>query len=102
MTCEWPKTHVYNNTLKYMPSVRQTTYNDLVYLETIQPNAKTIIVDRQVQFLHKLYSRNTYITNLAIRTRSPNGEMLGDTPENKPVTKNPIYAESQTIYDIFR
>jgi len=69
----------YNNTLKQMLSCRQTTCNDIVYLETGQPNAKSVIMDKQIRFLKKLRTREDYITdiiNLAIRTKSPMGNRI--------------------------
>ena len=53
----------YNNTLKQMLSVRQATCNDLVFLETGQSNAKSIILDRQSKFIKKI-ENGDYITLL--------------------------------------
>ena len=69
-----------NNTLKQLLAVRHTTYNDIVYVETGEPNVKTIILDKQVKFLKKLRSRATYyITkaiHMAIQTRSLIGRRI--------------------------
>jgi len=69
----------YNNTLKQMLSVRQTTCNDLVYLETGQTNAKSMVVDRQIKFLQKMKLKNSYVMDIvdfAIRTGSPMGKRI--------------------------
>ena len=70
----------YNNTLKQMLSVRQTTCNDIVFAETGQPDAKSVIIDRQRKFLHNLRARPpSYVTdviNLAVRTKCPMGRRI--------------------------
>lgn len=69
----------YNNSLKQMLSCRQTTSNDIVYIETGQPNVKCTILDRQMKFLKKLRQRGDYITdiiNMAIRSKSPMGKRI--------------------------
>ncbi len=71
----------YISTLKQMLSGRQITCNDLVFLETGVPNAKSLIIDRQIKFLRKLRMQhsNDYITAviaLAIRVKSPMGKRI--------------------------
>jgi len=64
-----------------MLSIRQTTCNDLVFLETGQANVKQIILDRQTKFLRKMKTRNNYvmdIVNLAIITGSPMGKRMAN------------------------
>ena len=69
----------YNNTLKQMLGVRLTTCNDLIYSETGYPNAKTIILERQTNFLRKILAKTNYVTDLiqmAITRKSPMGRRI--------------------------
>lgn len=63
-----------------MLGVRSTTCNDLTYLETGFPDAKTMILQRQQSFLKKLLARPPdYVSraiDLAIATRSPMGKKI--------------------------
>ena len=51
---------LYNDTLKNMLGVRRTTCNDILYIETGIPDAKTFIQIRQKNFLNKLYRRTHF------------------------------------------
>ena len=67
-----------------MLSVRQTTCNDLVFLETGQSNAKSIILDRQSKFIKKM-ENGDYITdviNMAISVNSPMGKRIVTLRQN--------------------
>ena len=71
----------YNNTLKQMLLVHQTTCNDLVYLETGHTNAKSMVVDKQMKFLREIKIKNSYVNvNLAISTKSPMGKRISTLP----------------------
>jgi hypothetical protein len=85
----------YNNTLKNLLAVRQSTCNDLVHIETGLPNAKSIIIDRQITFLKKMRNRkdDSYIIriiNLAIAVKSPMGKRI-KTLENMPNNQKEIF-----------
>jgi hypothetical protein len=71
----------YVSSIKQMLSVRNTTCNDLVYIESGLTNAKSHVFDRQVKFLHNLRARhkNDYIINTiekAKAVRSPMGKRI--------------------------
>ena len=68
----------YMDTVKQLLGVRQTTCSDILYIELNIPNAKTLIIDKQIKFFAKLRTihQNNYITkviDLATRIRSPMG-----------------------------
>jgi len=76
----------------WVPSINSTyTCNDIVYVETGEPNVKTIIFDKQVKFLKKLRSRTTgYVIkaiNMAIQTKSLIGRRI-QYLENNPINHN--------------
>ena len=67
--------------IKQMLSVRTCTCHDLVHIDTGMPNAKSIIVDRQVKFLLKMrtFHNNDFITriiDLAIIVKTPMGNRI--------------------------
>ena len=72
----------YMSTLKQLLSVRHTTCNELVNIETSLPNGKSFVMDRQTKFLQKLRSRhanNNYIIktiDMAINCKSPMGKII--------------------------
>ena len=72
-----PAENPYISTLKQMLGVRQTTCNDLVYVETGCTDVKSVILDRQVKFLEKLRNRgpDDYM-DLAIKVKSPMGKKI--------------------------
>ena len=68
----------YLGSLKQLLGVRNTTCSDLVHIESGMPDAKSVIMDRQVKFLNKLRSQHigdyiAKIIDMAIRVRSPMG-----------------------------
>ena len=74
---------LYNDTLKNMLGVRRTTCNDILYVETGIPDAKTFIQIRQKNFLTKLYRRSYFrgsyldkIINLVKNNRTPAGKYI--------------------------
>ena len=73
----------YMATLKLLLDVRPTTCNDIALVEAGVGKAKSIITQRQSNFLHKLKSRenfgNTYlgkVVDLAIESKFSAGQML--------------------------
>ena len=71
----------YMSTLKQLLSVRNTTCNELINIETGLPNAKSFVLDRQTKFLQRLRYRHTnnYITktiDMAIDCKSPMGKII--------------------------
>ncbi len=71
----------YISSIKQSLSVRNSTCNDLVYLETGLPNAKSLICDRQIKFLRNIRDRHTgnYIVKTldkAIAVKSPMGRRV--------------------------
>ena len=74
---------LYMSTLKEMLGVRITTSNNLVLLESGEPDVKNLIRDRQQRFIRSLISREMYpgsylnrLISLAIQVRSPMGLVL--------------------------
>ena len=74
---------VFNSTLKSLLGVRQTTCNDIVFVESGEFGAKSYVRDVQVSFIRKLMSSDHFIgsyiekvINLAIQVRSPAGKVL--------------------------
>ena len=74
---------LYMSTLKEMLGVRITTSNNLVLLESGEPDVKNLIRDRQQRFIRSLISREMYpgsylnrLISLAIQVRSPMGLLL--------------------------
>ena len=72
---------MYMRCIKQMLSVRTSTCHDLVHIDTGLPNAKSIIVDRQVKFLLKMrtFHNNDFITriiDLAITAKTPMGNRI--------------------------
>ena len=71
----------YLGSLKQLLGVHNTTCSDLVHIESGMPDAKSVIMDRQVKFLNKLRSQHVgdyiaEIIDMAIRVRSPMGRRL--------------------------
>ena len=60
----------YMATLKQLLKVRQSTYNDLVLVELGRGDAKSLIMDKQKCFLHKLTQREDYKNSHIERTIS--------------------------------
>ena len=56
----------YNSSIKHMISVRNTTCNEIVHIETGLSDAKSHILDRQTRFIKKLHHlhNNDYISRL--------------------------------------
>ena len=74
---------VYNNSIKQLLGVRHTTCNDLVLTETGVADAKSLIEERQYNFIQKLVFRpdfqNSYlhrVTQLAIDVKCPMGRRI--------------------------
>ena len=89
------------NSLKLMLSVRQTTCNDLVHIETGIPNAKSVIVDRQRAYFRKLRANHTndYIANtieMAIRLRTPMGKRIQQisSPEHVETQETTVFFDN--------
>ena len=85
---------LYNSTMKQMLSVRQSTCNDLIYIETGLPNAKAYVIDKQVRFLRNLRTNHqtdyiAQVINLAIASRSPMGKRIEELEQtyDSPRTK---------------
>ena len=51
---------IYNESLKNLLGVRKSTCNDIIFVETGIPDAKTFIKNRQYNFFRKLYNSSYY------------------------------------------
>ena len=72
---------LYMQTLKQLLGVRINTCNDIIHIETSIPNAKSLIVDKQLKFLNKIKQRgeNHYankVIALAMQVKSPMGKRI--------------------------
>ena len=77
-----------------------STCNDLVYLESGEPNVKSVIVDRQKNFLTKMRNNNNYVSmtiELAVRTRCPMGKRIDCLDRLPTYNREKFLKDTRTI-----
>ena len=77
----------YNSSLKQLLAVRQTTCNDVIFAETGETNASTLVTEKQIRFFKKIKDRPVdYVSNtinLAIASRAPMGKYMRIVMDNE-------------------